>query len=289
MNWLVRNEIIFCIGLLCVLFGCSSPAPTIVPTIAPSAVPSATATLAPTTTPTMLFREYPNMTPEFIPTPTPPAVLYSTQDTLREFPLRLGATWVYSWTQYDTLEGGGSITTTWRVTDTVAAVETRDSMYAAHVVRSTALLNTTRDLDTLPFAENYFSNMRNPQARWLIVDGNKIYQPWDSDWKNVENSSLNYIFPLAQNNRWYPNAEQRALFSPYHDAWIPGVRIITWQGERVVLGSAKENCFEIQELYNSGATREWFCAQIGIVAEQYDHGGTPFGLYSELIQFVPGE
>jgi hypothetical protein len=276
-------------AFLCVLFGCSAPPPTIAPTAAPSVMPTETATLAPTATPTMLFREYPNMTPEFIPSPTPPAALYSTQDTLREFPLRLGATWVYSWTQYDTLEGGGLITTTWRVTDTVAAVETRDSMYAAHVVRSTTLLNTTRDLDTLPFAENYFSNMRNPQAHWLIVDENKVYQPWDSDWKNVENSSLNYIFPLAQNNRWYPNVEQRALFSPYRDAWIPGVRIVTWQGARVVLASSRENCFEIQELYNSGATREWFCAQIGRVAEQYDHSGTRFGFRSELIQFIPGE
>lgn len=279
---------IFVVALFCVLFGCSAPPPTIAPTAALTAIPTET-TFAPTETPTPIFPNYPNMTPEFIPTPTPPAIIYTTQDILREFPFRLGAAWVYSSTHYDTLEGGGLVTTTWRVTDTVGMIEARDSKYAAHVVRDTALLSATPDLSTLPHADEYFNDMRNPQARWLIVDENKIYEQLDLDWKNIENARLVYIFPLSQDNRWYPEPEQRALFSPYKAYPWPNGRIISWQGTYRVLAGAFQPCFEIHEVYTSGDTIEWFCNGIGIVAEQFDHGGTPFGFRSELVEFIAGK
>jgi len=289
MIGLARIEILICIALVLVLFGCSAPPPTIEPTAAPSAIPSETVTSAPTATPTILFPDYPNITPEFIPTPTPPAVLYTTQDTLREFPLHLGAQWIYSSTNYSAIEGGGILTATFLVTDTVAAVQARGRMYAAKVVRVASLISSTRDLAQVPHGGDYFQNMTNPQAKWLIVDENKIYQqPEELDWASVLVWRLVYIFPLHQDNRWYPTAEQRALFSPYRDAWIPGVRIVLWQGEYRVPAGNWDNCFEIRESYNPGDSVEWFCDGVGIVAEQFDHAGTPFGFRSELVQFSKG-
>ena len=149
----------------------------------------------------------------------------------------------------------------------------------------------TQEIENLK-SQGLYNNIRtigSPQGAWLIVDGNKIYLQWNLDWTELENASLNYVFPFARDNRWYPHPEQRKLFSPYRAAWIPGMRIVTQQAERVVLENTRGHCFEIQELYNAGATVEWFCAEIGIVAEHFDHAGTPFGLRSELVQFIKGE
>ncbi len=217
-----------------------------------------------------------------IPTPTPPAVMYDTRDTLRELPLNLGAVWVYSKTDYETVVGGEIITVTLQITDTVIAVERHDSMVAARVRRTTDFAPSSQDPKMEAKYRNNFGSILDPKEKWVIVDGNKVYEQWELNWNTLEQAWLAYIFPLHEDNHWYPDPEQRAQFSPYPG--IPGVRIVDASRPFTVPAGRFENCFHIAEHSNSGGDY-WFCPTIGLVAEQYDHAGTPFGYRLELIRF----
>jgi hypothetical protein len=93
--------------------------------------------------------------------------------------------------------------------------------------------------------------------------------------------------PLAVDNRWYPDPQQRAQFSPYAGAGerIPGYRIVNSTGSLHVPAGAFEHCYTVEWVYNGGSIFDWFCPGTGIVAEQFDHFGTPFGFRMELLHF----
>lgn len=268
----------FLLVILYLFVGCGSrsalaPAPTFVPS------PNSTATVA------------------ILATETPMVPQWSNAEMLRVLPMRRGARWVYRARQYDTLPNDllpdltmRQITATLLITDTVTETQTRGLYYAARVSRVRTILETSIALNLLgEVGETYFGN-DVAFDRWFIFSNDKIYVQWERlEWDTFEQAPLQYIFPLELGARWYPDAEQRAQFAPDDPRDIPGYRMILPSDTKSPFAAPDSECYQIRERYNPGDTIEEFCTGVGVVAEHFDHAGTPFGFHSELVQFTQGE
>ena len=60
------------------------------------------------------------------------------------------------------------------------------------------------------------------------------------------------------------------------------------QAERVPAG-VFQNCYAIYDIYTSGPLIQRLCQGVGIVREDYDHSGTPFGSHSQLVEYRAGK
>jgi hypothetical protein len=272
----LQNKLL--LSLLLWLVGCAAP---VIAT--PTAPP-----LAPTRAPTSQ-----QVTPT--PTVTATAVLSVNDAALRVFPLKRGAQWIYTETAYDTLPNdllpqrtNRQITATLQITDTVMDTQTYASYYAAQVVRERTIISTTMDLAQLgEYREMYFAN-NAPATKWYIFAGDQVYSQFENlDWTAAQTSTLEYQLPLTEGTRWYPDPEQRAQFSV--DDALPGLRVVEAAPQVRVPGGEFANCFVLHDFYNTGAVLTDFCPGVGIVGEQFDHAGTPFGSHTELLKFTPGQ
>lgn len=266
-------------GLLLLLtVGCSSNIP---PT--PSSTPPPTLTALP---------------PTVVQSSTLSPTLSAAIDVLREFPLKPGAKWVYLEQAYDTIPNDAlperkdrQITATLLVTDTVVETQMHDTYYAAKVVRARTIITTSLDLALLgTYAQDSFSN-NYPDPVWYIFATDKVYwQPQELDWTNLQSSIVQYKFPLVAGMCWYPDPATKFDCSNGDPSTIiPGYRIVEALENQHLPAGDFENCFKISEIYNSGPSIDRFCLGVGVVGQDYDHGGTPFGSHSQLIQFTPGQ
>lgn len=196
---------------------------------------------------------------------------------LPEFPLNLGNIWVYSSEHYDT-DGTKPITGTYIITETVVDVYVQPPYYAAQLFREETLISSS-------------DNWQREQSGWLghywyIINGTLVYlQRTELDLSNLDSSekaSLEYIFPLSDGKQWYPDPWQRANFLDFKNK--TGLRKVNGPMRMELPAGEFENCFLMTKIFG-GEIKTRFCSGIGIVGQEYDHGGTPFGFEELLIDY----
>jgi hypothetical protein len=218
------------------------------------------------------------------PSPEPPPALPLFDKPLPDFPLNLGATWVYSATHYDTY-GTERITATYIITETIVATQTRPPYFAAELVRDTRIITFSDYLAGKEWEAYYLAGRGETISFWYVLSGTRVYQQNELDWPKIEagEASLEYIFPLSADLLWYPDPQQRAEFLNFE--LLPGLRAVSGPVEREVPAGRFQDCFEIVTYFNGGSPVSWFCPGIGVVESQYHHVGTPFGNTTVLIYY----
>lgn len=211
------------------------------------------------------------------------------KDVLHDLPLRQGNTWVYSATYYDTFHQTTRITATYQITETVTHTEIHPSYFIAMVVQEKSMMDSSIDLDKLDpnWHLYYLDGKDGTKTYWYAISGTQVYrQESRLDFSTIESSWLEYVFPLSEKTRWYPDPEQRKLFSDIDIGPSSGLRVVSETTDQHVPAGDFTNCREIRTIYLSGGTRQWFCAGIGIVSREYDHMGTPLGHKVLLIHYT---
>lgn len=218
------------------------------------------------------------------PTQTYPIVgnLAYPSDVIRDFPLTLGNTWIYSSTHYDTIvvSGGGTtsptlgrITATYLITERVVDTERFGSFFAAKIARNRIVLTSSVDLRDSQYA-SYLADRTWQPYDWYIISGTTVYMQHELQFDKLNSSLLLYKFPLSDNQEWLPLSE------------LPGI-VSYVSNPKDFEGTAGffEECFQIVTVFLSGPELQWFCNGIGIVQEELDHQGTPFGYKKILIRY----
>jgi hypothetical protein len=260
-----------------------------------------TATILPqaTATPTQLAPAQATATPTPIINPVP------------EFPLIPGQTWVYSSTEYTTLRTEGKvaedeqadyyyiddefglklITATFKITDTVVSAAVQNSYFVAELSSEQAFISATIDLDELATygdISNYWGPLNSTETFWFVISGTQVFRQNVLDVPAVEDSFLEYVFPLSDFSGWYPDPGQRhaeAIGFAGHRMVDPGVGFVNIS----VPGGDFEDCALVFSGFNPGSVFQYFCSGIGVVSEKYDHRGTMFGYETVLINFFMTE
>jgi hypothetical protein len=256
-------------------------------------IPSNTPTLFPTSTllPTITPTSTPILpTKTFTPKPTPPI------SPLSDFPLNLGNTWVYSYTDYSTndsqkdkdVRNDQIITATSLITETVVNTQLHGGYFVAEIVKNKVLVTLSVDLNELDdwHTTNWDGVKSGAETYWYVITGTHVYrQEKELDLTDVESSWLEYMFPL-ENNRWYPDGSQREEFPDFDTGPNSGSRLAGGPIEKQLPVGKLKNCFEILTIYPNGGTTGWFCSGVGYVGSESDHMGTPSGYRMVLIDYI---
>ena len=224
-----------------------------------------------------------------------------------EFPLVRGQTWVYSSTKHTTLRTEGKIpeedradyyyiedefglkliTATFKITDTVMSTAVKDDYFVAELSSEQTFISATIDLDELATygdINNYWGSLYTTEKFWYVISDTQLFRQSILDLTTVEDSFLEYTFPLSEFSFWYPDPTQRQANSTISsglrtiDAATGFMKISTPAGDF-------EECVRIFTVFLSGPVFQNFCAGIGRVSEKHDHNGTRFGFETVLIDF----
>lgn len=206
---------------------------------------------------------------------------------LAEFPLSVGTRWVYSSQQY---EQAGSdpnqiITATAYITETIVSTKQVGILFLAQVDRSRHFTNIPAGWPESPTPD--FTSF------WYVVADQKVYEspnPPESTQNYTDTLPLQYDFPFSLGKSWCPLLVD--LKDPNHrkitDCTAAGKQIVKEQGVYATPAGKYKNCSYIVQDFNSRGLNQWFCNGVGMVASEYDHGGTRFGSRQILIRYHPG-
>lgn len=292
-------------------------------TTTPSPTASATSTRTPTTTPTMTSSPTSTPTPSSTPMPSPTLTLTPTCP-LKDLPLDLGNTWVYtsiSYAGYDTQ----TITMTGTSTDTVVEVQWQPPFFAAKVVHEYGPDQIPDDIEENQWAD-WLPLDEWTDSSWYVISGTHVYVDYKAskpDFAKLKTESAAhetgplYAFPLSEGDCWDP-----AFGKPVEtqDCWErPALREVverlessqrtddagTWaitvtystmtqdyyqafdaQIELDDCATDDCECFLLITWYNNGGDNEWFCPGIGMVGGYWNHAGTPFGDLRYLVDYT---
>lgn len=267
----------FFVILVLILVGCgANSSPTLTPFAVPS--PSPVSVSAPT---------------RAAPTASPASTL-TNDDLLRIFPLKEGARWVYRQDAYETIPNDAlpqradrTITATVLITDTVVETQTHAQYYAARVVRETTIVTTSLPLEALGEDGKAYFASTEPDVKWYVFDSDRIHIATEPLlWEAIDQSFLAYRLPLKTGACWYPNLGQDC--DP-NEPLAPESRGVQRAPRQRLPAGDFDICFAIYDFYNSGPLIHRVCEGVGIVGEDYDHSGTPFGSHSQLIAFTAGQ
>lgn len=210
-------------------------------------------------------------------------------EPLTAFPLLLGHSWRYSDLHYETFQRE-RMTATYALTETVIATYVQPPFYAALQLSERAIEN---EAATVPEGAEPFQPLEDEvMASWYVISDTRLYQQEQLDLSLIkqDQATLEYIFPLSANIFWMPNPQQRDSYPTVEfDAdsegapdIIPGLRSANGPVKQQVAAGSFETCFEIISFYNNGLIHEWFCPTVGVVAQRFDHSGSPFGYRTSL-------
>lgn len=194
------------------------------------------------------------------------------------FPLELGRTWVYSQEFYapSSVHRGQIVTATFILTETVVEIVQDGTTLRAHVHPSRELLYVPPDYS--------FSTDVEYRDFSYVVDGSLLWRYHEVGTSPADKSlyrQLLYDFPLALGKEWCPNNPS------YPEVCSSaGMRRVVDTGVITTPAGTFTDCYQTHEFYNSGGPYIWFCPGVGVVAETYDHGGTPFGHHKTLINYL---
>jgi hypothetical protein len=191
--------------------------------------------------------------------------------------LELGATWVYHQEYYapSNLESRKIVTMTTILTETVVELLHEGAVQRArvHPAREQLFLDPGYSMNADAEDSDF----------WYILDGNKLYKSIEAGSSSQEGRqfiTLLYDFPLTVGKEWCPGNPNFP-----EDCASAGMRRIIDAGRYATPAGKFEDCYQSHEFYNSGGPYIWFCTGAGVVAETYDHGGTPFGHRKTLINY----
>jgi hypothetical protein len=255
----------------------------------------------PAATPTQL-----TLTPTQATAPPTPV-----SNSVPELPLIPGQTWVHSSTEYTTLRTEGKIaedeqgdyyyiedafglkliTATFKITNTVVSTAVQNNYFVAQLSSEQAFVSATIDLDELATygdINNYWGLLNSAATFWYVISGTQVFRQDFLDLTAVEDSFLEYVFPLSDFSGWYPDPGQRqaeAIGYAGHRMVDPGVGFVNIS----VPAGDFEDCALIFTGFNSGPVFQYFCSGIGVVSEKYDHRGSRFGYETVLTNFFIAE
>ncbi len=201
---------------------------------------------------------------------------------LADYPLKPGNTWTYLVGQYNGFNPREIATSTYVMTETVAAV-TMDSSYYIATIRQDAspefAIYVPESMGDLPHGAP------TTEQYWLIVDGNRLYQQRrELDLSNPQQKgALDFVFPLGIGAKWYQSDDMAKLDPDFkYNSMLHQVT----KADTVVVPAGKfENCYLLTEHIGGSSMEDWFCPGIGYVDRKNDHHGTPFGGRQVLIRY----
>lgn len=204
------------------------------------------------------------------PSPTSAGTLSPlSQQTLKEFPLGMANSWVYQYRAYS-----GDQNTIWQVADTVVDVRTHPPYIAAQIERQTTLLEGSPVLQPRP----------SPGSFWYVIDGEAVYRvEGELVWDQVRLGSLELQFPLPGDQCWFTDPQQRAQS---YDPNLPGCRKASGPTSLKLPAGSFDRCYQLVTPFNNGSIRQSFCSGVGLVQEQFDHVGSPFGYALTLTAYA---
>ena len=224
-----------------------------------------------------------------------------------EFPLVPGQTCVYSSTKYTTLRTEGRIskedredyyyiedefglkliTATFKITETVTSTAVQDDYFVAALSSEQAFYSATIDLDELATygdINNYWGPVNSTETFWYVISGTQLFRQEVLDLTAVEDSFLEYIFPLSDFSSWYPDPRQRQA-DLINASGLRTIDAVTGFIKTSVPAGDFEECVRVFTVFLSGPVFQYFCTGIGYVSEKHDHNGTRFGFETLLIDF----
>jgi hypothetical protein len=211
-----------------------------------------------------------------------PAAPTAVPGLLADYPLKPGNTWTYLVGRYNGFNPSEIATSTFVMTETVAAVTTISSYYVATIrqdVSSEFAIYIPETMQDLPHGAP------TPEQYWLIVDGNRLYRQWpELDLSNPQQKgALDFVFPLQVGTKWYQSDEMAKLNPDYANGSM--LHEVVKADEVIVPAGKFENCYLVTEAIGGDNLEDWFCPGIGYVDRKDDHGGTPFGYRQVLIGY----
>ncbi|MDX9991864.1 MAG: hypothetical protein RBS68_07410 [Anaerolineales bacterium] len=206
------------------------------------------------------------------PPPLPASTLESSPPAPRmiSFPLALASTWIYDYRAHVEEQQAA-----WTVTETILGTQKRAGLLVAEVERIVSLREGQPD-DPL-----FMSPAAN--TSWYILNGPNLFRQYQTlaPEDTSQNTELVLVFPPESVPCWPVNAglgpqEVGASGCRYLSESLPFYE---------TPAGYFENCVELLTPYLSGSIRSVFCANIGLVAEKYEHLGSPFGYELILIGY----
>ncbi len=195
------------------------------------------------------------------------------ESSLTGYPFPVRTTWVYRRLQYEQAMGDPTriITATNLITETVVRAEGAGPAQQFLHRQTATLVSASSDWE-------YDSSDLNWES-WYRVDGTRVFS---SPAGSPNINTLVYDFPLSVGKSWCPEVPPPAYNV---DCIAMGRRTVTSEAIYATPAGTFDQCYEINQDYNSGGVWEWFCNGVGVVARKYDHGGSRFGFEDTLIRF----
>ncbi|MBI2845621.1 MAG: hypothetical protein HYX86_03635 [Chloroflexi bacterium] len=194
----------------------------------------------------------------------------------QELPLSVGNYWTYRVTRYEGFNPNDMMTATSMITDTIIGIEVKEEFFIATVqsVQSEEVLVEVRG--KYPVANAL--RTATTTNYWLIVDGNRVLRQDDRlDLSDLQTRVLvEFVFPVILNSEW----------SIFNAKDAPLNRKVASIGSITVPAGEFTDCFFLETGAFAGTTIEdWFCPGIGLVWNNSEHHGTPYGGRTELVSY----
>ncbi len=211
------------------------------------------------------------LTPEVDPlTDKEQAALLATLDpaapnVLGVYPLFEGNTWVYEYLGFDQ-----RMEVQWQVTEKVVDARIVDGHYLAEIER-TASCHTEDPPDE-------FLNAPETGTFWYLVDGHHLYR-LENEETDLSDAWLELVFPLSEDQGWYPDPELRGEEVPD----LFGYRKASRPYQEVLPIGGTYTCYNISTNREDAKNRQTFCETIGILYKEFIHFDENSGYRVELV------
>jgi hypothetical protein len=208
-----------------------------------------------------------------------------TADSLPEFPLHKGTTWVYSYSTYDTsmTDPNQIIKAAYQLTETVVETENISNYVVGRVEREHQLVNSD---------PGWIGDLSNqPSEFWYVVNGNQVFQrnrSLDTSDLKLEELILDYEFPLSIGKDWCLFSQTSKNPKQIMNCEVVGKRQVTDQGSYETTVGNFDHCYDLIDYFNGGNIFQKFCNGVGVVYMKFDHAGTRFGYEKTLIAYSLG-
>ncbi len=187
------------------------------------------------------------------------------QAVLGVYPLFEGNAWVYEYLGFDQ-----RMEVQWQVTEKVVDARIVDGHYLAEIER-TASCHTEDPPDE-------FLNAPETGTFWYLVDGHHLYR-LENEETDLSDAWLELVFPLSEDQGWYPDPELRGEEVPD----LFGYRKASRPYQEVLPIGGTYTCYNISTNREDAKNRQTFCETIGILYKEFIHFDENSGYRVELV------
>lgn len=200
-------------------------------------------------------------TPMPSPSPIVAAQITYPPSPLAAFPLSVGNTWVYSDTEYENFPSDSNAT--YIITQTVLGTVRFRDYFVASVFQKQKMLSSTPNWAYPSESNDLFAYVVRDRNIYAYRSGFPLWDPSAFE--------LSYPLPLYLGKTWCPYLEAKG------NCVGGGQRTVIRAQSYQVPAGRFNNCFQWKDDFLTGTDQEWFCNGVGIVENQFDHNGAPFG------------